>query len=147
MNNITYTQLDKKIDIDKFLVVLKELFPESNQDLVTIWKAYLEESKDKFFWVARDELSIVGIAITHQWKVLPKPGKYKRVYWQLSNLFLNNEYRGNNIGSDFLSFILAEAKSRKVEKIITFAGGEFSEFFIRNDFENENTILLKKFLN
>lgn len=124
--------------------MLSNIFEKVDDQMVEVWREYIETEKNKHYWVAQLDTEIIGIAISHEWGVLPKPNKSIRKYWQVSNFFVKPEHRNVEIGSKFLNYILNEAKKEKIEKVMTFAGGSFGDFFIQNGFQKENTLLLKK---
>lgn len=128
-----------------FIEFLQEIFsPDNHQEFAILWQKFLLTNPDKNYWVVIDDYKIVGIAVCHQWKVIPKSKKLNRKYWHLSNFYIGESVRGSGVGKKFLNYILDKAKEEGIEKIIVWAGGESSEFFVKNGFEDENNILVTK---
>ncbi|MCA9385805.1 GNAT family N-acetyltransferase, partial [Candidatus Dojkabacteria bacterium] len=114
--------LATKHDLPTLSNLLGEMFNSSSYQYKDAIEGFLK-TNSKYYYIVKIENEIIGMTIIHYWKPTPKPGKLDRTYWHLSNLYIKPEYRGQNIGSDFLNYIYVEAKKQNVEKILTFAGG------------------------
>lgn len=125
--------------------LLQAMFSEQSDAYQEALATYLSNAgRNKHFWVAKLDEEVIGMAVCHEWKVIPKPGKSDRKYWHLANIFIKQGHRGKGIGRDLIETILKEVKAGSIEKIISWATGDHCEFLKQFGFEDENSVLLLK---
>ena len=101
---------------------------------------FLNEHKEYKIFVASDNDVVISSMMVYVIPKTPKPNRKQQYISYLTNVYTLKEYRNKRIGTELLTFIKEYLAKEECELIFAWPSEKSVNWYIRNDFKQENEI-------